>query len=118
MARLRDAKKWWRFERLKHEAVGGVIPDGYGFAYRETTRFVEVFYPIPLNIIVGFWRNVILGRLEMGFFKSRFNQRLLVERTDGYNEGFKSGLRMGEHAAEKNYWQKLEAPKESFADRL
>lgn len=47
-------------------AAGEMIPNGYGVAYHEYERDVAVCYPIPVNLVVGLWR-VILVRLKIGF---------------------------------------------------
>lgn len=43
---------------------GSLIPRGYGFSYFKYAEAKAVFYPIPLNLIVNFYRKireVVLG---------------------------------------------------------
>ena len=31
------------------------IPKGYGFAYKDFFRALDIYYPIPINYIVRYW---------------------------------------------------------------
>jgi len=47
-----------RFDKYWLHAKQCPIPKGYGFAYCEYDRAVEVYYPLPLNYIIRYARKV------------------------------------------------------------
>ena len=38
---------------------GALIPRGYGFAYQDWSSDCAVFYPIPINVVVYYWRKLV-----------------------------------------------------------
>jgi len=39
-----------------HKRTRTTIPKGYGFAYAEYIRDCGIYYPIPINYIIRYWR--------------------------------------------------------------
>jgi len=46
------------------DRVKKLPPRGYGFAYDEFASAREVYYPLPINYIVRYWRNCYWGFLR------------------------------------------------------
>jgi len=53
---------------IKRDYETITVPKYYGVAYREFHKEIVVFMPIPLNIIVGFGRELI-WKLRKGLLK-------------------------------------------------
>jgi hypothetical protein len=74
---------------------GGEIPRGYGVAYRPwATRNGCVAMPIPLNLIVGAFRNGYAA-LVHGFAATSFDRKLLHARGSAWKAGYDAGQRVG-----------------------
>ncbi len=93
----------------KELTTASPIPKYYGYAYSYYASLVDVYYPIPLNRIIGWWHKwwrvhkhckidpalirhrmlnqaILNARWRMGF-ESGYGQG----KSQGYNEGFKTG---------------------------
>jgi hypothetical protein len=78
--------------RVDREAGNRLPPWWYGLAYLEWERDATVFYPLPLNYVVRWWR---LARWRWDWWRSRAPRldrrvRRLVHRAyaTGYSAGF------------------------------
>ena len=72
---------------------GGLIPRGYGCAYRLMTTRESVFYPIPLNWIAGWWREALW------FLQDGPLDRSAVALAAAKNIGFQCGYETGQREA-------------------
>jgi hypothetical protein len=66
------------------------VPFGYGLAYWDWARRVEVVYPIPINLIVRLARSFYFALMK-GLFKSRYEQEIQRAYHTGYSEGYSRG---------------------------
>jgi hypothetical protein len=81
--------------KIKKEVYEGqMIPKFYGLAYCEFDRFVAVTYPIPLNLIIGYFRKIWL--------KMKCSKELLKDvRVNAYRIGYEEGKESGKVEATK-----------------
>ena len=64
---------------------GGLIPRGYGVAWRSNYGMKVVCYPIPINLIVR-WFNDCWCSIMHGLWKSRWESMLLNIRMEEYRK--------------------------------
>jgi len=69
---------------------GQEMPKFYGIAYYNHAACYAICYPIPINILVRFWREKIWLRIKYGFFKSGFDKAYRQGYEDGWHAGVKN----------------------------
>ena len=76
-----------RYEAIRGESA----PRGYGLAYRRFDMDVSIYYPIPFNLIVAFFREVWfwIAFKHIRLQREGFNKGYMK----GYGEGVKRGKR-------------------------
>jgi len=70
----------------KEVDYGVMSPRFYGLAYNDPCRRVSVCYPIPLNVIVRIWRNVVWA-FKRGLVKDEMSE----DWYRGYGKGYWDG---------------------------
>lgn len=63
---------------------GGIIPRGYGVAWRANEYMKVACYPIPINLIVR-WFNDCWCSIRCGLWKSKWESMLLTIRMEEYH---------------------------------
>lgn len=85
-----------------------MIPKYYGVAYLEMNRLVAIAYPIPLNILVGFFRKV--------WFWFKAPKQLFK---NGYDKGYLEGKEAGRKYAFNQYkTQALQSEVKTIVDNF
>ena len=65
---------------------GGLIPKGYGVAWRSYYAMRVRCYPIPINLVVRFSKHFYYW-LAHGCWSSRWERELLNARMEGFTAG-------------------------------
>lgn len=77
---------------------GGLLPRGYGIAWRELDRDGVVVMPIPLNILAGWIRN-LWHWLRRGVRPSAFDRAAIEAYQRGHTDGSNDRLAEFKRAA-------------------
>lgn len=75
------------FTERSHCMTPEIVPAWYGMAYRYQNRAVAVFYPIPLNLIVGWLRRVWI------WCRCASSDKQIRSYQEGYEVGRRDGMR-------------------------
>jgi len=68
------------------------IPKWYGVAYLNDYCMTAICYPIPLNLIVRLWKDIIWS-LKIGCFKSQREEALIKAHNSGREDMRESNIR-------------------------
>lgn len=89
----------WRIVITDQELhTGAEVPDSYGLAWRDFTQRVNVYMPVPVNVIAGALR-AAWHRLRAGYGKSTHDvhatKAVGAAFDRGYMDGFGQGRALG-----------------------
>lgn len=87
-----------RVYRLKKISEGGLIPKGYGFAYIEYERDMYILYPIPLNLIIRFLREIYY-RVLIGICETKSEKIISCIQQKAHSEGYAVGYEDGQKSS-------------------
>lgn len=88
------------------DLYSGIHPKGYGIAYHEIGEDTVIMYPIPINLIVGFIRNIfhwILAGISPSILDNIYDKGYLV----GKRENIDSQMKYAENRIRKEEHKKL-----------
>ena len=77
----------------RHLYAGGDVSRWLGVAYHDTSRRVTVFYPIPLNWLIGWGRRAYYFLVHGP--RDRVAELLGVAASRGFTDGYRDGHRDG-----------------------
>lgn len=81
---------------LREISYGGACPKGYGMCWRNWNRHTIMAAPVPLNLILCFFRDVQFWIQ----FKSHSHREEMEQKW--YQNGYETGFKEGEHRASTN----------------
>ena len=78
---------------MRIEVNDGVMsPRFYGLAYYDSCCRLAVCYPIPLNVLVRMWRNIVWA-FKRGLVKDKISVDYNIGYSKGFHEGYLDGRR-------------------------
>jgi hypothetical protein len=67
---------------------GGYFPRGYGLAYRDCNRQGAICYPVPLNLLVRYWRDFWFWLQCANGVDSSYRERIELQ---AWQSGYRCG---------------------------